>query len=102
MRLQVLVLMLIATPAFGATATDATVAPYHEAPDRAGNYIVPSLHWQSAGTVRHDEMFDGHMDGHVDAQKLCWRPPGPERGLIIAATESDFAYALDAATGYVV
>ncbi len=43
MRLQVLVLMLIATPAFGATATDATVAPYHEAPDRAGNYIVPSL-----------------------------------------------------------
>ena len=102
MRLQVLVLMLIATPAFGATATDATVASYHGAPDRAGNYIVPSLNWQSAGTVHRDEMFDGHVEGHVYAQPLYWRPPGSERGLIIATTESDFAYALDAATGHVV
>jgi hypothetical protein len=44
-------------------------------------------------------MFDGHMEGHVYAQPLYWRPLRPERGLIIAATESDFAYALDAATG---
>ncbi len=102
MRLQVLVLMLIATPAFGATATDATVASYHGAPDRAGNYIVPSLNWQSAGTVHRDEMFDGHVEGHVYAQPLYWRPPGSERGLIIATTESDFVYALDAATGHVV
>jgi outer membrane protein assembly factor BamB len=102
MKLQVLALMLVATPAFGATPTDTTVAFYHGAPDRAGNYIVPGLNWQSTGTVRRDQMFDGHVEGHIYAQPLYWRPPGSERGLIIAATESDFVYALDAATGRVV
>jgi outer membrane protein assembly factor BamB len=89
-------------PAFGATPTDTTVAFYHGAPDRAGNYIVPSLSWQSAGTVRRDQMFDGRVEGHIYAQPLYWRPPGSEQGLIIAATESDLVYALDAATGRVV
>ncbi len=102
MKLQFLALMLVATPAFSATPTDTTVAFYHGAPDRAANYIVPSLNWQSAGTVRRDQMFDGHVEGHIYAQPLYWRPPGSEHGLIIAATESDFVYALDAATGRVV
>lgn len=102
MKLQVLIVMLIATSAFGATPTDTTVAFYHGAPDRAGNYIVSNLNWQSAGTVRRDQMFDGRVEGHIYAQPLYWRPPGSERGLIIAATESDFVYALDAATGRVV
>jgi outer membrane protein assembly factor BamB len=102
MKLLVLVLMLIATPVFGATATEATVASYHGGPDRAGNYIVPSLNWQSAGTVHRDATFDGHVEGDVYAQPLHWLPPGSERGLIIVATESDFVYALDAATGHVV
>ncbi len=101
MKLQFLALMLVATAAFGATPTDTTVAFYHGAPDRVGNYIVPSLNWQSAGTVHRDRMFDGHVDGHIYAQPLYWRPPGSERGLIITATESDFVYALDAATGQV-
>ena len=102
MRLQFLALILVATPALGATPTDATIAFYHGAPDRAGNYIVPSLNWQSAGTVHRDRMFDGHVEGHVYAQPLYWRPPGSERGLIIAATEGNFVYALDATTGRVV
>jgi hypothetical protein len=102
MKLRFLILMLVATPAFGATPTDATVAFYHGAPDRAGNYVVPSLNWQSAATVRRDQTFDGRIEGHVYAQPLYWRPPGSERGLIIAATESDLVYALDAATGRVV
>jgi hypothetical protein len=102
MRLQFLALILVATPALGATPTDTTIAFYHGAPDRAGNYIVPSLNWQSAGTVHRDRMFDGHVDGHVYAQPLYWRPPASERGLIIAATESNFVYALDATTGRVV
>ena len=109
MKLRFLALMLAAAPAFGATPpafggtpTDTTIAFYHGAPDRAGNYIVPSLNWQSAGTVRRDQMFDGRVEGHIYAQPLYWHPPESERGLIIAATESDFVYALDAATGRVV
>ena len=109
MKLRFLALMLAAAPAFGAippafgaTQTDTTVAFYHGAPDRAGNYIVPTLNWQSAGTVRRDQTFDGRVEGHIYAQPLYWHPPGSERGLIIAATESDLVYALDAATGRVV
>lgn len=102
MKCIVLALMLVALPAYGATPTDTTVAFYHGAPDRAGNYIVPRLNWQSAGTVHHDEMFDGHVEGHIYAQPLYWRPPGADRGLIIVATESDIAFALDAASGRVV
>ena len=102
MKLGLLILLLIATPAFGATPTDTTVAFYHGAPDRAGNYIVPGLTWQSAGAVRRDQAFDGQIEGHIYAQPLYWRPSGSERGLIITATENDLVYALDADTGRVV
>jgi PQQ-like domain len=98
----ILALILTAAPAFGATPTDTTVAAYHGAPDRAGNYIVPRLNWQSAGSVHRIQEFDGTIEGHSYAQPLYWRPPGAEHGLIIAATESDVVYALNAATGHVV
>ena len=101
MKRIALVLMLVAAPALGATHTDTTVANYHGTPDRAGNYVVPSLDRRSAGAVHRDQMFDGHVDGHIYAQPLYWRLQGAEGGLIIAATESDFVYALDAATGHV-
>ena len=99
MRHMALALMLIAAPALGATRTDTTVAFYHGDPDRAGNYIVPGLNWQSVGAVRRDQTFDGHVDGHIYAQPLYWHPSGSERGLIIAPTEDDLVYALDAETG---
>jgi hypothetical protein len=101
MKHLILAVTLVATPASGATPTDTTIAFYHGAPDRAGNYIVPSLNWLSAGAVRRDQTFDGHVEGHIYAQPLYWRAPGSERGLIIAATEGDFVYALDAASGRV-
>jgi outer membrane protein assembly factor BamB len=102
MKRFVLALMLATAPAIGATLTDTTVAFYHGAPDRTGNYIVPGLNWQSAGTVRRDQRFDGRIEGHIYAQPLYWHPPDAARGLIIATTENDLVYALDAATGGVV
>jgi hypothetical protein len=98
----ILVLMLATAPAFGATRTDTTVPFYHGAPDRAGNYIVPGLNWRTASTIHRVEGFDGHVDGHVYAQPLYWRPPGAGPALVIAATESDLVYALDAETGRIV
>ena len=38
------------------------------------------------------------MSGDIYAQPLYWHPSGSERGLIIALTEDDLVYALDAAT----
>ena len=102
MKFWLLTLLLVATPAFGATPTDTTVAFYHGAPDRAGNYIVPGLTRQSAPTIHRDQAFDGQVEGPIYAQPLYWRPPGAERGLIITATENDLVYALDADTGRVV
>ena len=98
----VLVLMLVTRPVLGATWTDATVPFYHGAPDRAGNYIVPGLNWQSASAVHRVQEFDGKIEGHVYAQPLYWRPPGAGPALVIAATESDLVYGLDADTGHIV
>lgn len=98
----VLLAMLIALPASGATPTDTTVAFYHGAPDRAGNYIVPALALTAVGAVHRSQAFDGAIEGHVYAQPLYWHPAGAKRGLIITATESNNVYALDAADGHVV
>lgn len=98
----VLLLTLIALPAAAAAPTDATIAYYHGTPDRAGNYVVPTLTWTTAGAVHRDQAFDGAIDGHVYAQPLYWHPSAAQRGLIIAATESNNVYAMDAASGRVV
>jgi hypothetical protein len=37
------------------------------APDRAGNYVVSGLNWQSAGKVHRHPMFDGRVEGYVYA-----------------------------------
>ena len=98
----ILALMLAAAPALGATPTDTTVPFYHGAPDRAGNYIVPSLNWQTVRAVHRVQDFDGHVEGHIYAQPLYWRAPGAGPSLVIAATESDLVFGLDADTGHVV
>jgi outer membrane protein assembly factor BamB len=98
----ILALMLAAAPALGATPTDTTVPFYHGAPDRAGNYFVPSLNWQTVRAVHRVQEFDGHVEGHIYAQPLYWRAPGAGPSLVIAATESDLVFGLDADTGHVV
>ena len=102
MKCLALFLALVATSASGATTTDRTVAFYHGAPDRAGNYIAPGLTWLAAAAIHRSSEFDGAIEGHVYAQPLYWRPSDAQRGSIIAATESDVVYALDAVTGHVV
>src|SRR5215472_12061006 len=94
--------MLVAAPSFAATRTDRTVAFYLGAPDRAGHYIVPSLNWQTVSAVHRFQAFDGNVEGHIYAQPLYWRPPGAGSALVIAATENDIVYGLNAVTGHVV
>lgn len=99
--MRLVLMLLLASPTFAATLPDTTVADYHGAPDRAGNYIVPHLDARSVAKVHRDEAFDGAIEGHVYAQPLYWLAPGTRHGLIITATESDIVYALDAANGHV-
>jgi hypothetical protein len=101
-RRLILLLSLIAAPAFAATRTDTTVAFYHGAPDRGGNYIVPGLNRQTAREVHRDQNFDGRVEGHIYAQPLYWQPSAGAPGLVITATESDTVYALDATSGRIV
>jgi outer membrane protein assembly factor BamB len=98
----ILALMLVAAPSFAATPADRTVPFYHGAPDRAGHYIVPSLNWQTVSAVHRFQSFDGNVEGHIYAQPLYWRPRDAGPAIVIAATESDLVYGLDADTGRVI
>ncbi len=103
LTLTLRVLILLATyPYAGASWSQAAdnVLGYHHADNRSGQYVVPGLTWQSAQRLRRDAGFDGHVEGHIYAQPLYWHPPGAAHGLLIVATESNYVYALDAATGH--
>jgi hypothetical protein len=52
--------------------------------------------------VHRVQEFDGHVEGHIYAQPLYWRAPVAGPSLVIAATESDLVFGLDADTGHVV
>src|SRR6185437_78630 len=75
-----------------------TVATYHGRADRSGNFVVPGLTWQRAGTLRLDPGFAPRFDGHLYAQPLYWRPPGGAAGVLVVASESNVVAAIDAAT----
>lgn len=93
--------VLLFTPDLAIAAPgDATVPGYHAGADRAGNYIVPGLTWETASQMHRDHGFAGVVSGQVYAQPLYWRPPGSAQGLIIVATEHNLVYGFDPATGH--
>ncbi len=95
-------LMLLAVAASGVSdaAAAESVVTYHGAVDRSGLYEAPGLTWAKAATVQLDAGFNAKVDGAVYAQPLYWVPPsGGGAARIIVATENNFVYALNAATG---
>jgi PQQ-like domain len=60
---------------------------------------VPGLTWERARLLHLDEAFQARIVGHVYAQPLFWRTPGPTSGRLLVATEDNNVYALDATTG---
>ena len=76
-----------------------SVLSYHGHPDRNGNFIVPSLTWDTARHLHLDEGFHARVSGRVYAQPLFWRTPGSASGMLLLATEDDVVYALDAVSG---
>jgi hypothetical protein len=90
---------MAAGAALSGTAADESVITYHGAADRSGLYVAPGLTWAKATTVRLDAGFHATVDGAIYGQPLYWVPPAGGAARIIVATEKNFVYALDAATG---
>jgi hypothetical protein len=85
--------------AISGTAYAQSVLTYHGSADRSGNFIVPALTWERARNIHLDPSFRPAISGHLYAQPLYWRPPGSASGLLLAATEDNDVYAIDAGSG---
>jgi hypothetical protein len=76
-----------------------SVLSYHGTQDLSGNFVVPRLTWDNAQNVHLDEGFRARISGHVYAQPLFWRVPGANSAMLLAATEDNVVYAIDAQSG---
>jgi hypothetical protein len=92
--------LLIAVCCTGALAANAqvNVTQEHNNPSRDGVYIDPAFTVSAAGLLTRDLNFNGTISGNVYAQPL-YIEDGPNGPMIIAVTESNNVYALDATTG---
>src|SRR5437867_5564294 len=77
------------------------VTQEHNNPSRDGVYIDPGFTPSAAANLTRDLNFDGTISGHVYAQPL-YIEGGPNGPMIIAVTESNNVYALNATTGTVI
>src|SRR6266700_3692300 len=73
-----------------------SILTYHGSPDRSGNFVVPGLTWERAGTLHLDEKFHARVSGHVYAQPLFWPAAGSSSGMLLVVTEDATVHALDA------
>jgi hypothetical protein len=78
------------------------VTEYHNHDSRDGLYIDSAFTPTNAAALRRDTNFDGTIVGAVYAQPLYIEGGPGDRAMIIAVTESNNVYALDAANGSVI
>src|SRR5437762_13136691 len=82
-------------------AAQVNITQEHNNPSRDGVYIDPAFMPSAAANLTRDLSFDGTISGNVYAQPL-YIEGGSNGPMIIAVTESNNVYALDAATGTVI
>jgi outer membrane protein assembly factor BamB len=90
---------MAAAASIGNAVADESVITYHNAANRSGLYVAPTLTWTKAPAVKLDTSFHAVVEGWVYAQPLYWVPPRGGAARIIVATENNFVYALDPSTG---
>src|ERR1017187_3764114 len=90
--------LLAVVPANGAV----NVTEHHNHDSRDGLYIDPAFTPAAAANLKRDTNFNGTITGNVYAQPLYIEGGPGGRAMIIAVTESDNVYALDAANGSVI
>src|SRR5579871_5522145 len=81
---------------------DVNVTQFHNHLSRDGLYIDPAFTYSNAANLTRDLNFNGAIIGNVYAQPLYIEGGPRGRAVIIAATESNNVYALDAFSGAVV
>jgi outer membrane protein assembly factor BamB len=80
------------------TEAQVNVTQHHNHDSRDGLYVDPAFTQNAAGNLTRDLGFNGTISGNVYAQPL-YVEGGPNGPMVIAATESNSVYALDATTG---
>ena len=102
-REAVLACVLLAAGDLTVPATGAVnVTEHHNHDSRDGLYIDPAFTTAAAAALKRDTNFNGTISGNVYAQPLYIEGGPGGRAMIIAVTESNNVYALDAANGSVI
>lgn len=83
------------------TSAQVNVTQEHNNPSRNGVYIDAAFTPSAAANLTRDLNFDGTIAGNVYSQPL-YIEGGPNGAMIIAVTESNNVYALNATTGSVI
>lgn len=78
------------------------VTQHHNHYTRDGLYIDPAFTYSAASNLTRDLNFNGTISGNVYAQPLYVEGGPGGRAVVIAVTESNNVYALDAANGNVI
>ena len=84
------------------TRAAVNVTQHHNDYMRDGLYMDPAFTYSSASNLTRDLSFNGTISGNVYAQPLYLDNGPGGRAVVIAVTESNNVYALDAASGNVV
>ena len=92
--------MLLNTTSRAQTAVN--VIQHHNHASRDGLYIEPAFTPSAAANLKRDLTFSGIISGHVYAQPLYIEDGPGGRAMVIAVTELNNVYALDAADGSIV
>ncbi len=95
----ILVAGLCSVPPY--SSAQVNVTQEHNNASRDGVYIDPAFTSEAAAKLARDLEFDGTISGNVYAQPL-YIDGGPQGPMVIAVTESNNVYALDAITGTVI
>ena len=82
--------------------TALNVTEHHNHDTRDGLYVEPAFTPTAAAALRRDLSFDGRIHGNVYAQPLYIEGGLGGKAMLIAVTESNNVYALDAANGSVI
>src|ERR1700757_5021245 len=99
MRLQSVVTVFCITVLSGFEAHgQVNVTQEHNNPSRDGVYVDAAFTTSAAANLTRDLNFNGAISGNVDAQPL-YIEGGPNGPMIIAVTESNNVYALNATPG---
>src|SRR5438270_731786 len=104
MKSPIRIFVLVAAGLCGATfpvSAQVNVMQEHNNPSRDGLYIDAGFTPSAAANLARDLNFDGTIVGNVYAQPL-YIEGGPNGPMIIAVTESNNVYALNATTGTVI